>query len=104
MQYVVEMHHPPDLCPTSNGKIRAMVKEGVKGVPDLAKSLGIEILTVRVYGPDHTILAIIESATIEPVREFVAQSRLGQWNTAHIYGTMSLDEAIAQADSLPAAF
>ena len=36
MQYVIMAEHPPQLCPTSNAKTRAIVKKGMPKLPALA--------------------------------------------------------------------
>jgi len=73
-------------------------------MPDLAKRLGVKIITINVYGPDHKILAVVEANDIEAVREFVMQSRLVQFNTTAVHATWTLEEALAKADTLPAFF
>ena len=104
MQFVVVAEHSPELCPTSNAMTRDMMKQGAGELPALAKNLGVNIVTVRVYGPDHIILAIVDAADIEPVREFAMQSRLAQWNKVKINATWSLEEALEKADTLPTIF
>ncbi len=104
MQFVVIAQHSPEMCPTSNGKIREMMKLGAKEIPGLAQKLGIQIVSLNVYGPDHQVLAIVESPDIEKVRDFVMESRLVQWNTTTIHATWTLEEALAKADKLPAIF
>lgn len=104
MQFVVTAKHPPELCPSGNAKTRAMMKQGAKEMPDLAKKLGVKIITVNVFGPDHVVLMVVEAADIEPVRNFIMESRLVQWNTTEINATWSLDEALAKVDKLPTMF
>jgi hypothetical protein len=104
VQFVIIARHSPELCPTSNAKIRQIMKQGAKEIPDVAKRLGVKIITVNVYGPDHEILAVVEANGIEPVREFLMQSRLVQWNTTAIHATWSLEEALEKADALPTIF
>lgn len=104
MQYVIIAEHQPEFCPTSNAKIRALMKQGAKEIPALAKKLGVKIITINVYGPDHVILAVVEAADIEAVRSFVMESRLVQWNKTKIHATWSLEEALAKADKLPTMF
>ncbi|MBI2819176.1 MAG: hypothetical protein HYX73_04285 [Acidobacteria bacterium] len=104
MQFVIIARHTPELCPTSNGKIRQLMKQGSKEIPDVAKKLGVKIISMNVFGPEHEVLAVVEADGIEPVREFVMQSRLVQWNTIAIHATWSLDEALARADALPTIF
>jgi len=104
MQFVISARHAPEHCPTSNAKIRRLMKEGAKEIPVVAKKLGVKIITINVYGPDHEIVAVVEAEGIEPVREFVMQSRLIQWNTTAIHATWTLEEALAKADKLPTIF
>ena len=102
--FAVIAEHPPELCPTSNAQTRQMMREGAPQIPALAQQLGVEIVTLRVFGPDHIVLAVVEAEAIEPVRDFMFQSRLIQWNTTNIYATYSLEEALARADDLEAIF
>ena len=102
--FAVIAQHPPELCPTSNTKTRQMLREGAPQIPELAEQLGVEITTLRVFGPDHILLAVVEASDIEAVREFVLQSRLIQWNTTRIHATYSMDEALARSDDLEAIF
>jgi hypothetical protein len=96
--------HPPDLCPTSNAKTREMLKEGASQIPQLAAQLGVDIGTLRIFGPDHIILAVVEADDIDSVRNFALQSRLMQWNTVKIHATYSIEEAIAMIDEVEAIF
>ena len=102
--FAVIAEHPPELCPTSNSQTRQMLKEGATQIQQLAERLGIDIVTLRVFGPDHVVLAVVEANDIEAVREFILQSRLIQWSTTHIHATYSMDEAIAKADEVEAIF
>ena len=102
--FAVIAEHPPELCPTSNAQTRKMLREGAAQIPHLAERLGIDIVTLRVFGPDHVVLAVVEAHDIEAVREFILQSRLIQWNTTEVHATYSMDEALAKSDELEAIF
>jgi hypothetical protein len=102
--FAVIAEHPPELCPTSNAKTRQLLKEGASQIPQLAAGLGVEIGTLRIFGPDHIILVVVESNDIDSVRNFALQSRLMQWNTVKIHPTYSIDEAIEMIDSVDAIF
>ena len=102
--FAVIAEHPPELCPTSNARTRQMLKEGAAQIPRLAEQLGVDIVTLRVFGPDHIVLAVVEANDIEAVREFILQSRLIQWNTTKIHATYSMEEAIAKSNELEAIF
>lgn len=102
--FAVIAEHPPELCPTSNARTRQMLKEGAAQIPQLAEQLGIDIVTLRVFGPEHIVLAVVEANDIEAVRDFILQSRLIQWNTTKIHATYSMEEALAKSDELEAIF
>jgi hypothetical protein len=80
------------------------LKEGAPQIPQLAEQLGLDIITMRVFGPDHVMIAVIEADDIEAVRDFMFQSRLIQWNTTNIYPTYSVEEALAKADEMEPIF
>jgi hypothetical protein len=102
--FAVIAQHPPELCPTSNAQTREMLKQGAAQIPKLAEQLGVGIVTLRIFGPDHIALAVVEADEIETVREFVLRSRLIQWNTTKIHATYSPEEAVERADVLEAIF
>jgi hypothetical protein len=96
--------HPPQLCPTSNAQTRQILKEGAGQIPQLAKQLGVEIGVLRIFGPDHIILAVVDADDIDSVRNFALQSRLMQWNTVKINATYSIEEAVTLIDEVEAIF
>ena len=102
--FAVIAEHPPDLCPTSNAKTRQMFKEGAGQIPQLAEQLGIHIVTLRIFGPDHIVLAVVDADDIDSVRDFALQSGLMQWNTVKIHATYSMEEALPLIDSLEPIF
>jgi predicted RecB family endonuclease len=102
--FAVIAEHPPNLCPTSNAQTRRMLKEGAGQIPQLAEQLGVEIDTFRIFGPDHIILAVVESDDIDSVRNFALQSGLMQWNTVKIHATYSIEEAVAMIDEVEPIF
>jgi hypothetical protein len=102
--FAVIAEHPPELCPTSNARTRQMMKEGAPQITQLAEQLGVDIVTLRVFGPDHIVLAVVEANDIEAVRDFIFQTGLIQWNTTKIHATYSMEEALARADDLETIF
>ncbi len=102
--FAVIAEHPPDLCPTSNAETRQMLKHGASQIPGLAEQLGVTIATLRIFGPDHVILAVVEADDIESVRGFALHSRLMQWNTVKINATYSMEEALPLIDGVEAIF
>ena len=67
--FAVVAEHPPELCPSSNAQTRHMMNEGAGQIPQLAEQLGVSIVTLRVFGPDHIILAVVDADDIEAVRD-----------------------------------
>ena len=102
--FAVTAEHPPDLCPTSNAQTRQILKDGAGQIAQLAEQLGVNIVTLRIFGPDHIILAVVEANDIDPVRDFALQSRLMQWNTVRIHATYSIEEALALLDTVEPIF
>jgi hypothetical protein len=102
--FAVIAEHPPDLCPTSNAQTRQILKEGANQIPQLAEQLGVDIGSLRIFGPDHVILAVVEADDIDSVRNFALQSRLMQWNTVKVHATYSIEEAVAMIDEVEAIF
>jgi hypothetical protein len=103
-QFAVLAEHPPDLCPTSNAQTRQMLKQGADQIPQLAEELGVNILSLRIFGPDHVILAVVESDDVDSVRDFALQSGLMQWNTVKIHATYSMEEALTLVDKVEPIF
>jgi hypothetical protein len=102
--FAVIAEHPPNLCPTSNAQTRQMLKQGAGQIPQLAEQLGVQIGTLRIFGPEHIILLVVEADDIESVRTFALQSRLMQWNTVKINATYSIEEAVTMIDEVEAIF
>ena len=102
MQFVVVAQHAPESCPASNTQIRELMREGAQQIAELAARLGVDIITFRVLGPDHELIAVVEATDIEAVRDFLLQSRLMQWNTVTVRATWSMEDALARAESVPA--
>lgn len=104
MQFVITAEHAPEHCPSSNAKIRQLMKQAAKEIPELANRLGLRIITTNFLGPDHEIFIVVEAPSIEPVRDFAMQSRLAQWNTVQVRASWSMEEAMSKADALPTIF
>jgi hypothetical protein len=102
--FAVIAEHPPELCPSANAQTREMMNAGAGQLAQLAEQLGVSIVTLRVFGPDHIILAVVDADDIEAVRDFVFQSRLMQWNTTRIHATYSMEEALTKVNQLEAIF
>jgi uncharacterized protein with GYD domain len=103
-QYLIVAHHPPDLCPSANDKIRQLAAEGGKEMPGLAEKLGVKLLATYVPMTNHQVYVAVEADDANAVREFAWQGRLGQWNTVEILQTSTLEEALTRVQELPAIY
>jgi hypothetical protein len=99
-QYLIVGQHPPDLCPSSNGKIRNLASEGGREMPALAERLGVRILATYVPMTNHQVYVAVEADDANSVRELAFLGRLGQWNTIDIYQVSTLDEALERVQEL----
>ena len=104
MQFLIEGHHPPDLCPASNQTIRDLAAEAGADMPAIGEKLGVKVTATYVPVTNHKIFVAVEAEGIDAVREFVFQGRLSQWNTVEIYLVSSLEDAIAHGKELPAVY
>jgi hypothetical protein len=104
MDFVVIADHPPNLCPSSNEKVRKGLKESFPKLPSLAKSLGVEVTFVGIPVVNHKIFLIAKAQNQESVRELVVKAGLIQTNTVHIYPTLPFEDAIKMAEVHPAIF
>jgi len=104
LQYLIAGHHPPDLCPSSNGKIRALAAEGAEAMPALAESLGVKILATYLPIMNHQVFVAVEADEADSVQDLAFRTRLGQWNTIEILQVSTLEDALARGQELPAIY
>jgi hypothetical protein len=84
MKYVIVGSHPPEICPTSNSKIREMMLKGASEVPNLAKRLNVSILAGPLVNWEHETFIAVDAPSVEAVDEFISQSGLHQWNKVRV--------------------
>jgi uncharacterized protein with GYD domain len=104
VNFLVIAQHPPDLCPLSNGEIRAIAKETAKEIPALTKKLGIQVTANYVTRTNHLVILAMEADDITKVRDLLEASRIEMWNTCDVYATSTLEEALASVDQYPPIF
>ena len=104
MQYVITAEHPPQLCPSSNRKIRDILKQMPERMPGLSQKHAVQTITLNILGPDHVIVWVVEAGSIEAVRAFVTDAGLYQWNTVKINATWSMEEALQMIEDLEPIF
>lgn len=100
--YVVRLTHTSDQCPTANAKVRERVAGGAAGLPGLAESLGVKMLTgPLVLASEHESVAVVEASSVEAVDDFVQRSGLIQWNSVRVSAAQTLADALGNLDKLP---
>jgi hypothetical protein len=100
MEFVVIADHAAADCPSSNGKVRKMMKEAVGKLPALAKSLGVEPVYMGAPMVDHKMFMVLRAPNFEAVRNLMIKSGMVQTNTSHIYPTVSIEEALKITEEL----
>ncbi len=101
MQYVVQLTHPPDSCPTANAKVRKLSTKMSADLPMLTKKLGVRVLAGPVVlGSTHESVLIVEADNIEAVNDLAMQSGLVQWNSVKISQGIPMEQALREADKL----
>ena len=105
--YALLADHSPDLCPSSNAKVRARSLEGLnpENADRVAESLGMKTLFGPLHlDPSHRTLAIFEAPTIEAVNKWVIETGLFQWNTVEVSAVTSIEEMMPIVMSQPIVF
>ncbi len=101
MQFVVQLTHPPDSCPTANAKVRKLSTKMGADLPMLTKKLGVKLMAGPfVLGSSHEALLIVEADNIEAVNDLAMQSGLVQWNAVKVSQGIPMEEALREADKL----
>jgi hypothetical protein len=78
MHYVLLATHNPDICPTSNAKIRALLAEMGPQMPKIAEKAGVKILAGPYVNREHVSVMIVEANKVEDLDTFLVESRLPQ--------------------------
>jgi len=99
-QFVLDMTHSSDQCPTSNATVRKLANGLASELPRLTKKTGVKILAGPLVTTGHRFLAFVEAASVEAVRDFVFESALIQWNSVEILPGRSMEEALKETDRL----
>jgi hypothetical protein len=101
-QYVVELTHTSDQCPTANSKVRERAIKGSAEMPKLAQKLGVTFVAgPLVLGSEHASMAVVEAEKIETVNDFLLQSGLIQWNTVRVVTAKPLEESMKELEKAP---
>jgi hypothetical protein len=96
VHYVVLASHPPEICPTSNAKTRALLLDLAPQIPAIAQKHGVNILAGPFVNREHLAVTIVDTDSAEGLDDFLVDSRLAQWNQVRILPSRSMQEGMTQ--------
>ena len=105
-EYVILAEHTPDICPTSNAKVRTRAKEGlVQLLPKLSEEVGVTFKAGPLHlDPGHRMIALVEAPSIEIVTKLVFDTGLSQWNSVEVCPATPSSQRMVDANDFPTLF
>jgi hypothetical protein len=105
-QYALIADHMPDVCPSSNARVRARAREGfAQLMPKLAEETGVRVQMGPLHlDPGHRTIAVVEAPNIEAVTRLVYGIGLSQWNTVEVFPVTPVAELMADVEDFPIVF
>jgi hypothetical protein len=94
MHFVVLGSHSAEICPLSNAKTKALLLDMGPQIPDIAKQHGVDIVAGPFVNREHTTVMIVETERADALDDFLAASRLHQWNQLHILPSQPLEQGM----------
>ena len=105
-QYIILADHSPDICPSSNAKVRARAMEGLgEQLPKLAQDAGIRFDVEPLHiDPSHRTFAVVDAPSVEVVCKLVDDTGMSQWNTVEVAPLTPISELMPRVDEFPIVF
>jgi hypothetical protein len=105
-QYVLLAEHTPDVCPSSNARVRARALEGMgQLLPKLAPPAGVTFQVGPLHlDPGHRTVSVVDAPNIEAITKLVYDIGLSQWNTVEVCPVTPISELMARIDDFPIVF
>ncbi|MGH9920046.1 MAG: hypothetical protein ACRD6W_14420 [Nitrososphaerales archaeon] len=94
MNFVLLGTHGPEICPTSNKKVRELLLETAPQIPKIAERTGVKIVAGPYVSREHTTVIIVEAAKAEDLDRFIVESRLPQWNSVRVLPSLTMAEGL----------
>lgn len=104
MKFVLLASHGPEICPTANAKVRALMVESGPEIPKVAERNGVTILAGPLVNREHTTVMVVQADKADDLDRFLAESRLPQWNSVRVLPSLTMQEVMADIDSQPVLF
>jgi len=99
-QFVLEISHPPDQCPTANAKVRKLQLPAAADLPSLGKKLGVKFLAGPLVTTEHRSIAIVEAREEEAIRPFALQSGMIRYNSIRVSLGVPMEQALREVNEL----
>jgi hypothetical protein len=104
MHFVLLASHGPEICPSSNAKMRDMMLKQAPEIPALAKRLGVNLVAGPFVSREHISVVVVEAAKAEAVDQFISESGLAQWNSVKVLPSLTMEEAMKEINTLKPIF
>jgi hypothetical protein len=104
VHYVLVGSHSPEICPTSNSKIRELLLQTGPNIPKIAEKAGVKIVAGPFVNREHTTVLIVEASSGEALDQFIVESRLPQWNSVRVLPSLPMEEGLKDITSQTAIF
>jgi hypothetical protein len=96
VHFVVIANHTPEVCPTSNAKMKGLMLDLAPQIPSIAQKHGVNIVAGPFVNREHMAVVIVETDRADGLDDFLVDSRLAQWNQVHILPSRSLQEGLTE--------
>jgi uncharacterized protein with GYD domain len=97
MLYLQIAKHTAESCPMHNEKVKKVFVDSYNKMGQLAKKYGIKIVGSWAYMPEHFMVAVIDSPSLEALMKFSMEPEnmaFAGYNTIETRPVMTLEEAM----------
>ena len=88
------MKHTPESCPIFNNDVKNKFKQAVVKREEVAKKLGIKVISAYTSTLSHLIFLILEAPTQQAVEGYLIESGMAFWNNVEILTQVQLVEDV----------
>jgi hypothetical protein len=88
--------HSAEVCPLSNSKTRDLMLQTAPQMPDIAERNGVSMVAGPYVSDEHLVVTVVETDDAEKVHQFLADSRLSQWNTVRVVPALTVQEGMKE--------
>jgi hypothetical protein len=103
-QYIVELIHPPNTCPSSNKAVRELAIKGFGQMPALGQKYQVKPQGIYHLDPEHRTIALVEASNVESVRDMLYEAGMMSWNDGRVYPVTPVEELMKRIDQFPLVF